>query len=425
MSKPTNYPSFFKWHRHSCLCSGDRKTKMTSSSRSYQPASKTLFLILAASASLSLAACSASRDDAESKMTSYSTGQNKADTAGLFTVPQDQMSHVQVVAAEKSKVPRVLRLTGAVAFNAFKTTPVFSAVGGPVQEILAEPGQRVHTGQTLLTVTSPDYSAARSAYMKARTAFQLADKNYERSKDLLEHKAIAERDLQQAESDRDQAQADMQSSEDALRALGIHDPEVLIKEPPKTTGQIPVPAPAAGQIVERLVGPGQLLQAGATQCFTISDMSSVWVLVNVYQNDLAYVRIGDAVELTTDAYPDVFHGKISYIADALDPNTRTLQARIVTENPGEKLKKDMYVTATVRAGALANAITVPDAAVLRDSENAPFVYVQQNQNQFARRLVKVGDSQNGRTLIQSGLNEGEHVIGDGSLFLQFQNSLQQ
>jgi cobalt-zinc-cadmium efflux system membrane fusion protein len=371
-----------------------------------------------------LVGCGSGPGEAESKMTSYSTGENKADTAELFTLPPDQMAHIQVVAVEKSKLPRALRLTGAVAYNAFKTTPVFSAVGGPVQELLAVPGQNVKTGQTLLTVTSPDYSAARSAYLKAATAFQLADKNYERAKDLLEHKAIAERDLQQAESDRAQAQADQQSAEDALRALGIHDPESLIKQPPKSTGQIPVPAPAGGQIVERLVGPGQLLQAGTTQCFTISDMSTVWVLVNVYQNDLAYVHNGDNVDITTDAYADVFHGKISYVADALDPNTRTLQARIVTQNPGYKLKKDMYVTATVHAGALANALTVPDAAVLHDAENQPFVYVQTAANQFARRLVKAGDSESGRTLIQDGLKEGEHVVGDGSLFLQFKNSLQ-
>jgi cobalt-zinc-cadmium efflux system membrane fusion protein len=371
-----------------------------------------------------LSGCGSGPSETESKMTSYSNGENKADTAELFSLPPDQMSHIQVVAVDKSKLPRALRLTGAVAYNAFKTTPVFSAVGGPVQEILAEPGQNVKVGQTLLTVTSPDYSAARSAYLKAVTAFQLADKNYDRSKDLYEHKAIAERDLQQAESDRAQAQADQQSAEDALRALGIRDPESLVKAPPKTTGQIPVPAPAAGQIVERLVGPGQLLQAASTQCFTISDMSTVWVLVNVYQNDLAYVRKGDRVDLTTDAYPDIFHGTISYIADALDPNTRTLQARIVTENPGYKLKKDMYVTATVHAGALANALTVPDAAVLRDTENQPFVYVQTGSNQFARRLVKVGDSQDGRMLIEDGLKEGEHVVGDGSLFLQFKNSLQ-
>jgi membrane fusion protein, heavy metal efflux system len=373
---------------------------------------------------LATVGCSSGPSEAESKMTSYSTGENKADTAELFTLPPDQMSHIQVVSVEKSKVPRALRLTGAVAYNAFKTTPVFSAVGGPAQEILAEPGQNVHAGQTLLTVTSPDYSAARSGYLKAVTAFQLADKSYERAKDLYEHKAIAERDLQQAESDRAQAQADQQSTEDALRALGIRNPESLIKEPPKTTGQIPVAAPVDGQIVERLVGPGQLLQPGATQCFTISDMRTVWVLVNVYQNDLAYVRSGDNVDITTDAYADVFRGKISYIADALDPNTRTLQARIVTQNPGYKLKKDMYVTATVHAGALSNALTVPDAAVLRDAENQPFVYVQVTPNQFARRLVKVGDSQDKRTLVLDGVKEGEHVVGDGSLFLQFKNSLQ-
>jgi cobalt-zinc-cadmium efflux system membrane fusion protein len=377
-----------------------------------------------ATMTLCSAGCGSGPGETESKMTSYSTGQTKADTAELFTLPPEQLAHIQVVSVEKSKVPRALRLTGAVAYNAFKTTPVFSAVGGPVQEILAEPGQNVHAGQTLLTVTSPDYSAARSAYLKAVSTFQLADKNYERSKDLYEHKAIAERDLQQAESDRAQAQADQQSAEDALRALGISDPQSLVKEPPKTTGQIPVPAPVAGQIVERLVGPGQLLQAGSTQCFTISDMSTVWVLVNVYQNDLAFVRIGDNVDITTDAYPDKFRGRISYIADALDPNTRTLQARIVTENPGYKLKKDMYVTATVHAGALANALTVPDASVLRDTENQPFVYVQVASNQFARRLVKVGDSQDGRTLVQDGLKEGEHLVGDGSLFLQFKNSLQ-
>jgi membrane fusion protein, heavy metal efflux system len=373
---------------------------------------------------LASAGCGSGPSEADSKMTSYSNGENKADTAELFTLPPDQMSHIKVVSVEKSKVPRALRLTGAVAYNAFKTTPVFSAVGGPVQEILAEPGQNVRAGQTLLTVTSPDYSAARSGYLKSVTAFQLADKNYERAKDLYEHKAIAERDLQQAESDRAQAQADQQSAEDALRALGIRNPESLIKEPPKSTGQIPVAAPVGGQIVERLVGPGQLLQAGTTQCFTISDMSTVWVLVNVYQNDLAYVRSGDNVDITTDAYADIFHGKISYIADALDPTTRTLQARIVTQNPGYKLKKDMYVTATVHAGALSNALTVPDAAVLRDAENQPFAYVQVAPNQFARRRVKVGDSQDGRTLVQDGVKEGEHVVGDGSLFLQFKNSLQ-
>jgi cobalt-zinc-cadmium efflux system membrane fusion protein len=365
-------------------------------------------------------------EQSDSQMTSFSGKESKTDTAELFSVPQDQMSHVQVVAVEKGRLARTLRLTGAVAYNDFKTTPVFSAVGGPVQEILADPGQRVHAGQALLMVNSPDYSAARSAYMKARDTYQLADKNWARAQDLYQHHAIAERDYQQAESDRAQAFADMQSSEDALRALGINNPENVSNIPPKATLEIPVPAPTDGEIVERLVGPGQLLQAGATQCFTISDMSSVWVLVNIYQSDVAYVHSGDSVDITTDTYPETFHGTISYLAPALDSTTRTLPARIVTANPGGKLRKDMYVNAVVHAGGVTDALTVPDAAVLHDSENQPFVYVRQPNaaNQFARRLVTLGDSHDGRTQIASGLKEGEHVTADGSLFLQFKNSLQ-
>ncbi len=390
---------------------------------------KTLLLVLifspAGVAAFAVASCSsAGPAESESKMTSYSASETKADTATLFTVPQDQMVHVKVVPVGKGNLLRQLRLAGSVTYNAFKTTPVFSPSGGPVHEILVAPGETVHAGQPLLTVNSPDYSAARSAYLKARDAFFLADKVYTRSQDLYAHGAIAEADLQASESSRSQAQADLQATEDMLRALGIKDPEAMVKNPPKTTLQIPLPAPVGGEVVERLVGPGQLLQAGATQVFTISDMSTVWVLVNVYQSDVGYVRVGDSVDISTDSYPKVFHGRISYVAPALDPNTRTLQARIVTGNPNKILKKDMYVTAMLEAGVIHDALTVPDAAVLRDSENIPFVYVESGANQFARRLVKIGDSQDGRTQITDGLKEGELVVGDGSLFLQFKNSLQ-
>ncbi len=361
----------------------------------------------------------------ESGMTSFTSSEAKADTAQLFTVPKEQLAHVEVVAAQKAPLPQTLRLSGAVAYDAFQTTPVFAAIGGPVHEILVAPGQVVHAGQALLTVTSPDYSAARSAYIKARDAYALAEKLYVRAQDLFAHGAIAEADLQQAESTRTQAYADVESSADALRALGLKDPDVVLKNASQATAEIPVPAPVAGEIVERLVGPGQLLQGGATQCFTISNTNTVWVLVNVFQSELPYVHMGNSVEINTEAYPELFHGKISYLAPAMDPTTRTLQARIVADNPGKKLKKDMYVTVLVNAGSIPDAITVPDAAVLRDTENQPFVYVQTNENQFARRLVTLGQSNQGRTQIASGLKEGEHVAGNGSLFLQFKNSLQQ
>jgi membrane fusion protein, heavy metal efflux system len=368
-----------------------------------------------------LAGCSG--EHSASQMTSYSSQASKSSTPQLFTIPEDQVSHVQVVTIAPGKITRTLRLTGAVAYNAFKTTPVITQVGGPVSRILVVPGDHVRQGQPMLEVSSPDYSQLLDTYLKANDSFRLADKNYDRAKDLYDHHAIAERDLQQAESDRNQAQADINAAEQGMKILGIKNPEELEKGP--SSAQIPVIAPMNGEVVERLVAPGQVMQAGQTQAFTISDMSTVWVLANVYQADLANVKNGDDVTVTTDAYPDTFHGKISYVSAALDPNTRTLQARVVVDNPGEKLKRDMYCTVTVTAGVIANAISVPDSSVLRDDENQPFVYVAEGSNQFGRRSVEIGDSQNGRTQILKGLSLGDKVVGDGSLFLQFANSFQQ
>ncbi len=370
-----------------------------------------------------LAGCGGSRSRTASEMTSFSARQAKSSTPQLFTIPENQMSHVQVVTVAPMNLPRTLRLTGAVAYNAFRTTPVITQVGGPVSRILVVPGEHVRAGQPMLEVTSPDYTQLLDTYLKARETFRVADKNYARAQDLYQHNAIAERDLLQAESDRNQAQADLNASEQAMKILGIKSPEALAQSP--SSAEIPLLAPIGGEVVERLVSPGQVMQAGQTQAFTISDMSPVWVLANVYQNDLAYVHAGNPAVVRTDAYPGGFQGKISYVSAALDPNTRTLQARIVVKNPGEKLKKDMYCTATVTAGVERNALAVPDAAVLRDGENQPFVYVATGANQFGRRPVSIGESQNGLTRILSGLSAGEKVAGDGSLFLQFANSLQQ
>ncbi len=371
---------------------------------------------------LLITACNSRDSERASQMTSFSARASKSATPQLFTVPQDQMSHVQVVTIEPTTIRRTLRLTGTVAYNAFNTTPVITQVGGPVTRILVVPGERVKAGQPMVEVSSPDYSQLLDAYLKAADSYRLAEKNYARSKDLYQHHAIAKRDLEQAESDRNQSLADLNAAQQALRILGIKNPDALAKAP--VSAQIPVLAPIAGEVVERMVSPGQVVQAGQTQAFTISDLSTVWVLANVYQSDLAFIHRGDSVVVQTDAYPDRFHGRISYVAPALDPNTRTLQARIVVDNPGEKLKKDMYCTVTVTAGVLSNVITVPDASILRDEENQPFVYAEHAENQFGRRDVVLGETQDGRTQILNGLSVGDRVVGDGSLFLQFANSLQ-
>ena len=379
---------------------------------------KRLIAIAAASGSLVVGACGGGQ---AAKMTSFSTAPRADSQAELTAITPDQLSHIQIYTVTTAPLPHTLRLTGAVAYNGFLTTPVITQVGGPVSRILVTPGEHVRAGQPLLYVTSPDFTQLRTGYLKARDAFQLADKFFKRAQDLYMHGAIAQADLEQAESTRAQAQADLDASEQSLKIIGITNPDDLITTP---AAEVALVSPAAGEVVERLCAPGQLLQAGATQCFTLSDMSHVWVLVNVYQNDIADVHVGDEVTIANETYPGDVRGKIEYIAPSLDPTTRTLQARIAAANPGERLKKDMYVTAEVRAGVIPNALVVPDAAVLRDAQNLPYVYLQTGDRKFARRMVTIGDNQGGRTHVLTGLSAGDKIVGDGSLFLQFQNSLQ-
>jgi cobalt-zinc-cadmium efflux system membrane fusion protein len=367
---------------------------------------------------LSLSSC----DGSKSNAAAHSRGANNSDNAELFTIPQDQMSHVQVLTVQPTTLNRSLRLTGAVAYNGFHTTPVITQVSGPVSRVVVVPGQKVAKGEPMLYVASPDYSQLRTNYLKAKDANALAEKAYLRAQDLYQHHAIAEQNLEQAHSAEVQAGGDLMAAQAALKVMGVTDPDAVVQSPPSF--EVPVRAPIGGVVVEQDVAAGQLLQTGTTQCFMISDVSTVWVLVNVYQKDLPYVRVGDQVTIQTDTYPETFHGRIAYVAASLDPATRTLTARIETHNPGEKLKKDMYVVATVNAGTIPNAIALPDSAVLRDSENQPFVYAAASANQFGRRAVTLGESLNGQTQIIGGLNAGDRVIGNGSLFLQFANSLQ-
>ena len=367
---------------------------------------------------VALAGCHESGSNAAAN----SGGANNSNNPELFTVPQDQMSHVQVLTVQPSTLTRSLRLTGAVAYNGFRTTPVITQVSGPVSRVVVVPGQKVTQGEPMLYVASPDYSQLRTNYLKAKAAYALAQKASVRAEDLYEHHAIAEQNLEQAQAAEVQASGDLAAAQAALRVMGVSDPDALVKAPPSF--EVPVRAPISGLVVEQDVSAGQLIQPGTTQCFMISDVSTVWVLVNVYQKDLPYVRVGDQVAIQTDTYPEAFHGRIAYVAASLDPSTRTMQARIETNNPGEKLKKDMYVVATVNAGEIENAIALPDAAVLRDTENQPFVYAAASANQFGRRSVTLGESLNGQTQITSGLKAGDRVVGNGSLFLQFANSLQ-
>jgi cobalt-zinc-cadmium efflux system membrane fusion protein len=239
---------------------------------------------------------------------------------------------------------------------------------------------------------------------------------------LFQNDAIAHRDLEQAQTDAANAQADVEASTGQLRALGV-DPQAAVAA--NASGQQVqgiIRAPITGTLVERLITAGQLLQAGTTPCFTIADLSKVWVMANIFPADLARVAVGDRADIATSASPAHFPGTIDYIAALVDPNTKATEVRILVPNPSRFLRRDMYVEVGIQSRRQAQGILIPVAAVLRDDDNQPFVFLQRPDGRYLRRDVQLGERVGDRYAVASGLAPGERIVSEGGLFLQFAQS---
>ncbi len=346
--------------------------------------------------------------------------------ASLFTVSQQQLPHLRIGPVQSTTWRIDVETTGTVDWDADHTTPAITQVSGPITRIVADYGSHVKAGDPLLYVASPDITNAIATYRKARDQQDLARKALDREKSLLAHGAAALKDVESAEAAYNSAATDVQNSLQALKIFAITPQELNNAEGQGVpiSPELAVRAPIAGTVVQKLVMPGQLIQAGSTTCFMLSNTSTVWVQGHIFDRDLPFVRIGDAVEETNSSFDRKFRGRVSYIGAMVDPDTRTTPVRIVTRNPGDLLKKDMYLEAVIHTGTDKNVLSVPVSAVLHDSENEPFVYVEVQPRQFARRSVAVGAQQNGYVEIRSGLKAGEKVVSEGSVFLQFASSYQ-
>jgi membrane fusion protein, heavy metal efflux system len=347
-----------------------------------------------------------------------------ADTAELFKVPPNQLDHLKIADVRRSVWSTTVRTTGTVDWNADSTTQAITQVSGPITRLLVDTGATVSANQPLLYVSSPDVSNAYSTYKKARNHLEFAKKTLDRNKDLLDHKVIATKDYEAAQQDYYDAGVEVENDLEALKIFGITPQEVedAQRQGVAVNPQLAVRSPIAGVVVQKLVSPGLVIQAGMTACFTISDVSTVWVQAHVYDNDLESIRIGDTVEATTSVSKETFRGTVSYIGAMVDPATRTTPVRIVTENPRGLLKKDLFVDLVIHTKSGKNVLWVPTSAILRNDDNLPFVYVEAAPGQFAQRLVTLGVQQNDDTEITSGAKEGEKIVAQGSVFLQFANS---
>jgi membrane fusion protein, heavy metal efflux system len=307
-----------------------------------------------------------------------------------------------------------LVVTGVVAPDVSRNVPVISLASGRVVELLARLGDTVRKGQLLLRVRSDDISGGYSDYQKAVADETLARTQLDRAQDLYAHGAIALNDLQIAQDTENKAQVDVKTTEEHLRLLG--------SDPAKPNGVVDIYAPVSGVITDQEVTNDAGVQALGPNPFTISDLSQVWILCDVYENDLANVRVGDAAEIRLNAYPSqIFQGKINNIGAILDPNLRTAKVRIEVRNPG-MMRIGMFASATFHGQKQEIHTEIPATAILhlhdRDS-----VFVAAGDNKFQRVEITIGETLPGNMQeVISGLKPGTQVIQNA---LELENALEQ
>lgn len=337
----------------------------------------------------------------------------------------DQRAKLHVEAVVATKFRPSVEVTGTVAFDGDRSTSQLCPMSGPVARILVEPGAHVVRGQPLALVASPDYAAAIASYRKADVTAQNLGRIAEMNQQLYQNDALSRRELEQSQADAASAVADREAALEQLQGLGIDSTTIddIRQHRPVPTAQGIIRAPIAGTIVERLITPGQLLQAGTTPCFTIAGLATVWVMANVFEADLPSVADGDSalVRLTDDSSRS-YRGMVTYVGALVDPNTRATEVRVQTANTGEGLKRDMYVRVTIQSRRARSGLLIPSSAVLRDAENLPFVFVAMGDTGFVRRGVTLGSHVGERFEIRGGVSPGDRVITEGGLFLQFAES---
>jgi cobalt-zinc-cadmium efflux system membrane fusion protein len=348
----------------------------------------------------------------------------EAASHGAFTLSRDQRQKLKTLELAPRRYRRSVTTTGTVGFDTDQATQVLSPISGPVARLLVPLGARVKAGQALAEVASPDFAADAAQYRKAEALAKNARRIADLDRKLYESDGIARRDMEQAEAEAVSAEADRDAALQQLRALGVDDAglEDIQENRPLDRGLAVIRAPIDGVVVERLVTPGQLLQAGATPCFTVADLSTVWVMANVFEQDLPFVAAGDPAAISVGEGGEALPGRVDYVSALVDPTTRAVSVRVVAKNPAGVLRKDLYVSVAIESRREMSGLLVPVSAVLRDDENLPFVFVAKPDGSFDRRRVTLGARVGDDEEVTSGLAAGDAIVTEGGLFMQFAES---
>jgi cobalt-zinc-cadmium efflux system membrane fusion protein len=329
---------------------------------------------------------------------------------GVYTVDNPEVFKLAKV--ETRQLPNILNANGVVTPDVNRTIHVTSQGSGRVVDLKVRLGDYVKKGQVLLSIYSSDLAGAFSEYQKAVADERLAKKALDRAQLLYSHGAIASKDLEISEDAEEKAQVDVHNTTDHVRLLG--------GDPAHPSSLIELHAPTSGTIVEQNVAGSEGVKSldNSPNLFTIADLSQVWVLADVYENDLGDVHIGDPAEIRLNAYRDkVYHGTVSDISRVLDPNLRSAKVRIVLSNPDGSLRPGMYTVSTFRSRKLYDRLVVPSTAIMR-LQDKDWLFRKEGPNQFRRIEVhSSGETSDGMQEIQDGVNPGQEVVANALDFL--------
>ena len=322
---------------------------------------------------------------------------------------------------------------GKIAVDEDRSTPIFSPYAGRVTKLLAKPGDHVEKGQPLFVIEAADtvgaqndFVAATTALNKAKSQFDLAQIQDKRARDLFEGKAVPLKDYQQSQATLLQAQNDLRTADTALEAarnrlriLGLSEDAITaFQEKGRINPETTIYAPLAGTVVQRKIGPGQYISAGAADpVFVIGDLSSVWLTAFVRETEAAAVQIGQEMSFTALALPGrVLTGRISYVATALDPATRRLLVRATLDNSNGLLKPEMFTTVTIYAPGDQPTIGVPKTALIYEGDQVR-VWVAHDDKTIELRTIKTGMTNGNLVEVHGNLKAGERIVTKGSLFI--------
>jgi cobalt-zinc-cadmium efflux system membrane fusion protein len=373
---------------------------------------KRMIIVLELSTAIFVAACSP-------KTAAYP--ETPSVTASNVKLTPEQRRNLRLYQVAQSTFRKTVETTGVVDFDNDQATSVLAPFSGPVSRLLVSLGEHVKLGAPLAVVDSPDFATAISAYRKAIATAQTLRRLADLDKDLTAYNGVSKREADQAETDAVNAEADREAALQSLVSLQVPADSIKAIQEGRSVSRVEgvIRAPVAGTVVEKLITPGQLLDAGTTPCFTVADLSRVWVLAQVFGNDLEAVRVGDSAEVVTGIGENTFSGTVDNIAALVDPDTRSVAVRVVAKNPADFLKKQMYVRVRIHAQKQSTGTLIPVSAVLRDDVNLPFVYEVQPDGSFARQHVTLAYRTGDQYDIAEGLKAGDEIVVDGGLFVQF------